>query len=54
MKGGLAIIAGSAPYRGELDYVSSTIRMRRSFTSTADTSSLPWISASRRCSANAR
>jgi hypothetical protein len=32
------------PYRGDLAYVSSTIRRRRLFTPTADTLSLPWIS----------
>src|SRR5215467_14769382 len=36
-------------YRGELVHVSSTIRRRLSFTSTADTASLPWISPSRHC-----
>jgi len=35
---GLAIIAGSVAPPGELDHVSSTIRRRRSFTPTADTS----------------
>src|SRR5215813_4054606 len=54
-RGELAMMAASRlslvqwRYRGELVHVSSTIRRRRSFTPTADTSSLPWISPSRHC-----
>src|SRR5262249_18807418 len=54
-RGELAMMAASRlslvqwRYRGELVHVSSTIRRRRSFPPTADTSSLPWISPSRHC-----
>src|SRR6476469_295062 len=59
-RGELAMMAASRlslvqwRYRGELDHIGSTTRRRCLFTPIADTSSLPCISASCRCSTNAR